>query len=91
MRVNADLIFLRTFSMHLKEALMVCRISNECCTMSNPLCRRRIHIFISMQSILNERFLDLHSFDSRPIIEDTACCAIQGVPRWGFQHDFEAR
>ncbi len=75
MRVNVDLIFLRIFSMRRPEALMVCRISKACCTVSNPLCRGRRQIFNGFPNVFNERFLDLHSFDSRPIKEDSACCA----------------
>ncbi len=88
MRVNVDLIFLRIFSMNRPEALVVCRISKACCTVSHPFCRGRRQIFIGLPSVFNERFLDLHTFDSRPIIEDTAFCAMQGVLRWRISVDF---
>ncbi len=89
MRLNVDLIFLGIFSMHRPEALIVCRISKACCTVSNPLCRGCRKIFIGLPSVFIERFLDLHTLDSRPINEDTAFCAMQGVLRWGISLDFE--
>ncbi len=89
MRVNVDLIFLGIFSMHRPEALIVCRISKACCTVSNLLCRGHRQIFIGLASVSNERFLDLHTFDSRPINGDTAFCAMQGVLHWRISVDFE--
>ncbi len=82
MCVTVGRIFLRIFSMQVQEALMVCRLSKACCIVRNRLCRGRRQIFIGFPGVFNVRFVDLHSFDSRSIIEDTASCAMQGVPRW---------
>ncbi len=84
MRVNADLIILRIFSMQRPEALMVCHICNnipKACTVGYLCCGHR-QIFIDLPSVFNERFMDLRSFDSQPINEETACCAMQSVPGW---------
>ncbi len=58
--------------MQVQEALMVFRISRVCCIVNNRLCRGLRQIFIGLQGVFNVRFVDLHSFDSRSIIEDTA-------------------
>ncbi len=54
--VTVVLIFLKLFSMHRAEALMVCRILKACCTVSNPLCRGRRQLFSSLSSVFNGWF-----------------------------------